>query len=158
MNWYKTSQDNQKTLVLMRGAPGSGKSFLAKQLSEGGQIFSTDDFWEINGQYQFNPSLLGHAHSWNLKRAIEAMQKGITPIIIDNTNVTARDMRPYAEAAIKYNYKVEMKEPNTPWKFDVDELVKRNTHNVPRASIERMISRWQPNLTMEDLLKKEEPR
>ena len=152
MNWYKTSQDKQKTLIILRGCPGSGKSFLAKQLSEGGAIFSTDDFWMVEGQYVFNPAMLGHAHAWNLKRATEAMARGITPIVIDNTNITAKDMRPYAQAAIKYGYKIEMKEPQTPWKFDVDELVKKNTHNVPRATIEKMIKRWQPNVTLQDLL------
>lgn len=157
MTWYKQAQDKQKTLYLMRGAPGSGKSTLAKQLGGGGLILSTDDFFVIEGQYLFNATMLGQAHNWNLQRATEAMAKGITPIVIDNTNTRAREMRPYAEAAIKYGYKIEIKEPETPWKLDIDELVKRNTHGVSRETIEKMVNRLQQNVTLEDVLREDKP-
>lgn len=152
MNWYKIAQENPKILFINRGLPGSGKSTLAKQLGQGGAVFSTDEFFMKEGRYVFNPSMLGTAHAWNLKRATEAMQKGITPIVIDNTNTTAKEIRPYAQAAAQYGYKVEMREPDTPWKFDVDELVKKNTHGVPRDAIERMLNRWQKDIKPEDLL------
>ncbi|KAL6083929.1 hypothetical protein STEG23_026590 [Scotinomys teguina] len=60
-------------------------------------IFSTDDFFfREDGAYEFNPDFLEEAHEWNQKRAKKAMQSGISPIIIDNTNLHAWEMKPYA--------------------------------------------------------------
>ncbi|EPQ16269.1 NEDD4-binding protein 2-like 1 [Myotis brandtii] len=60
-------------------------------------IFSTDDFFfREDGTYEFNPDFLEEAHEWNQKRARKAMRNGISPIIIDNTNLHAWEMKPYA--------------------------------------------------------------
>jgi NEDD4-binding protein 2 len=80
----------QKTLYILRGISGSGKSYLSKQIIKEhdgkGEIFSTDDYFMKDGKYVFDGKKLGIAHDWNQKRSFEAMKKGITPIIIDNTN------------------------------------------------------------------------
>lgn len=67
----KTTSYVGLVLVLLRGLPGSGKSFLARTLQEdnpGGVILSTDDYFYINGQYQFDVKYLGEAHEWNQNR------------------------------------------------------------------------------------------
>ncbi len=72
----------------MRGVPGSGKSTKAKKLAgQNGVVFSTDDFFIKNGQYVYDPKFIGENHEKNIKRAIEAMQKSINLIVIDNTNI-----------------------------------------------------------------------
>jgi adenylate kinase family enzyme len=44
----------------MRGLPGSGKSTKAKELAgEQGLVFSTDDFFMVNGKYIFDPKMIG---------------------------------------------------------------------------------------------------
>jgi len=153
--WYKSAQNSEKgrKLIICRGCPGSGKSTLAKQLAgETGQIFSTDEFFMKDGKYNFNSQLLGRAHNWNQARAEKAMQDGVTPIIIDNTNVKGRDARSYVENGLKYGYDIKFQEPDTPWKFDAEELAKRNQHGVPLESIERMIKNWEPDLTVDKII------
>ena len=85
MKIYHLAQD--KVLYIMRGISGSGKSTLAKQI--GGLILGSDEFWMVGGKYQFDESRIGEAHQWNQQRAEKAMQQGISPIIVDNTNVQA---------------------------------------------------------------------
>lgn len=34
----------------------------------GGVVLSTDEYFIQNGQYQFEPNLLGEAHEWNHQR------------------------------------------------------------------------------------------
>ncbi|KAG3293209.1 NEDD4-binding protein 2-like 1 isoform X3 [Ictidomys tridecemlineatus] len=135
----------RKHLYLLRGLPGSGKTTLARQLQHDfprALIFSTDDFFfREDGAYEFNPDFLEEAHEWNQKRARKAMRRGISPIIIDNTNLHAWEMKPYAVMALENNYEVIFREPDTRWKFNVQELARRNIHGVPREKIHRMKER-----------------
>ena len=159
MNWYKTAQPDpqKKVMFLMRGISGSGKSTRAKELGKGGAVFSTDDFFMVNGEYKYDPKQIGRAHDWNIGRVGYAAEKGISPIVVDNTNVEAWHMRPYADLAQQHGYKVEIIEPQTPWSFDAAELAKRNTHGVPLEVIQKMIDQWEPNLTVDDVLRSQGP-
>jgi predicted kinase len=140
--------DGGKILIIMRGFPGSGKSTLAQQLGKGGVVFSTDDyFMSPEGKYEFDPARLGQYHQANLERTREAMQQGISPVVVDNTNVNARAIRPYALLAQEFGYEMEFREPETPWKHDAEELARRNSHGVPKHSIEKMLRQWTPDLT-----------
>ncbi|KAM5340413.1 NEDD4-binding protein 2 isoform 2-T4 [Glossophaga mutica] len=133
-------------LVLLRGLPGSGKSFLARTLQEdnpSGIILSTDDYFYINGQYQFDVKYLGEAHEWNQNRAKEAFEKKLSPIIIDNTNLQAWEMKPYVALSQKHKYKVLFLEPDTWWKFRPMELARRNIHGLSKEKITRMLENYQ---------------
>ena len=93
----------------MRGVPGSGKSTKAKKLAgANGVIYSTDDFFMKNGEYVYDVKFIGENHEKNIKRTVEAMQKSLPLIIIDNTNVKMWEMKKYVEAADKYQYNVKI--------------------------------------------------
>lgn len=143
---------SDKKLYIMRGISGSGKSTLARSLAGRGQIFSTDDFFMKNGRYQFDRNKLGLYHSLNQKRAIDAMTRGVSPIVIDNTHTEAWEAKIYVMAGLKHGYDIEVVEPNTSWKFDAEELAKKNSHGVPLDAIKRMLDRWQPDITVDDIV------
>ncbi|GFX61188.1 NEDD4-binding protein 2-like 2 [Trichonephila clavipes] len=96
---------NHQVLIILRGLPGSGKSTLAKKLKFNGVICSTDDFFFQKGKYIFDFTKLDEAHHWNQNRAREAILNGITPVIIDNTNVETWEMSPYVSMAIDEEHK-----------------------------------------------------
>ncbi|KAM6402303.1 NEDD4-binding protein 2 isoform 2-T5 [Pluvialis apricaria] len=144
-----------QVLVLLRGVPGSGKSYLARTLLEdnpGGIILSTDDYFYKHGQYHYDPDCLGEAHDWNRKRAKEAFEMRISPIIIDNTNIQAWEMKPYVTLAQQFKYKVMFREPDTWWKFKPKELERRNIHGVSKERIKRMLERYERCLTVSSIL------
>ena len=94
-------------LTFMRGCPGSGKSTaaarLAAELSENCAIYSTDDFWLVDGEYKFDPTMLDEAHGWNQKRVRAALlENPARDIIIDNCNTKLAEMQPYLAFAEEF--------------------------------------------------------
>lgn len=104
------------------------------------------------GEYRFQREKLPEAHALCRADFDAAVAHGHTDIFVDNTNVTARECSHYVRAAVENGYSVEFIEPGTPWAFDLDELTRRNTHGVPREGIERMLARWEPDMTVEKAL------
>ncbi|XP_041980272.1 NEDD4-binding protein 2 isoform X2 [Aricia agestis] len=158
----KLHENGIRTLIILRGAAGSGKTHLARNIVDkiygclvpgywSLHIFSTDDYFMRGGRYNFNRVYLPEAHRWNQERAYAAMSKGISPIIIDNTNMEIWEMQPYVKVGVHNSYVLVMLEPNTPWAKKVGQLVKRNVHNVPTHSIINMLDRYEP-ATCESLL------
>ena len=146
-----------KQLILVRGLPGSGKSSLAKHLAgKSGEVFSTDDFFMVDGKYVFDPEKLHCNHMRNQNMVKISMEYGVSPIVVDNTNVTAKEMEPYLELAKRYGYRVSVQEPDTPWKNDPVELAKRNQHGVPQEIIEEMLHRWETFEPSEEMVKGQE--
>ncbi|XP_077197953.1 NEDD4-binding protein 2-like 2 [Paroedura picta] len=143
--------ESQKLLLILRGLPGSGKTTLSHILlgqRRDGIVFSTDDYFCQQGGWSYNVGQLGAAHDWNQKRAKQAMEQGRSPIIIDNTNTQAWEMKPYVEAALEKCYRVEFHEPDTWWKFDPEELEKRNKHGVSREKIMQMLERYEYQISI----------
>lgn len=150
-------------LILMRGVSGSGKSTLARKLSEqnpGAVIYSTDDFFMVNGEYRFDPKKLGQYHAENHRQADLAMAAGCPCVIIDNTNTAAWEMRPYVESAHAYGYAVEIHMPE-PVTFD--ELMARQAQRadqnkaLPAEVVQRMLNRFEHNVTVETILASKRP-
>lgn len=146
----------------MRGVSGSGKSTLAQKLSQelGGVIFSTDDFFMKDGKYFFDAKQIGQNHQKNKERTEQAMMRGVSPIIIDNTNTQAWEMKPYVIMAKKYEYKVEIRQPGDKDfpEVDFEEIMRRqeqrkdeNKFLLPEI-VKRMIERFQKNITLDDII------
>uniref|UniRef100_A0A8C6JMH6 Uncharacterized protein n=1 Tax=Melopsittacus undulatus TaxID=13146 RepID=A0A8C6JMH6_MELUD len=145
------SSCSQKLLLILRGLPGSGKTTLSHVLlgqSCNGIVFSTDDYFRQQDGYTYNAAQLGDAHNWNQMRAKQAMEQGKSPVIIDNTNTQAWEMKPYVEVALEKGYRVEFHEPDTWWKFDPEELEKRNKHGVTREKIAQMLERYENQISV----------
>lgn len=150
----------QKLLILLRGLPGSGKTTLSRILlgqSRDGIVFSTDDYFHHQDGYRYNVNQLGDAHDWNQNRAKQAIDQGRSPVIIDNTNTQAWEMKPYVEMAIGKGYRVEFHEPETWWKFDPEELEKRNKHGVSRKKIAQMLDRYEFQMSISIVMNSVDP-
>ncbi|XP_034146999.1 NEDD4-binding protein 2 [Esox lucius] len=144
-----------RVLVILRGAPGSGKTTLARAMLEQnphGVVLSTDDYFCRRGEYCYDPSVLGEAHEWNHSRAKEAMEASSSPVIIDNTNMQGWEMRPYIATALRLNYKVLFREPDTWWKNKPRELERRSKHGVSAEKIRRMIDRYERHVTIQSIM------
>jgi predicted kinase len=136
---------NCKKLIIIRGLPGSGKSTLAKNLAgKTGIVHSVDDFFLKDGVYKFEEDKLTEYHDLNLYVAVDSMEKGISPIIIDNTNLMSMWCISYVTEAKLHNYEVLVEETQVPWRFDVEELFRRNIHGVPKERLQTMKDIYEP--------------
>lgn len=175
MNWYrefkKSQMNNEKTVYILRGVSGTGKSTMSKELQQqfGVGTISADHFFTdpVTGRYNFDPSKIGEAHRQAQAEFAKAINSGQQIIIVDNTNTTFSEMKYYAKMAVDHGYKVEFKEPDwhpslkTPqgkWNADFIEQLqqsderKSQNKTLPRNVIDRMVNRYQYNPTIESVL------
>lgn len=168
-----------KKLIIMRGVPWSGKSYRAEELAgENGKIFSTDEYWHkmVNPEnpesYDFDKKLLRQAHQWNQLRFQNAVNFSEPLIIIDNTNISASECKVYVAYAKINDYEISIEEPTSPQWQEIKPLLlnkkqnavaikewavklaegSKETHNVPFYAIERMLFKWQNDLTVGQIM------
>ena len=132
-----------KSLYLLRGLPGAGKSTLAKKL--GDAHFEADMYFtNENGQYIFNGADIKKAHEWCQNEVQLAMILNHTTgenenIVVSNTFTQEWEMEPYYKLAESYGYRV----------FSLiaeNRHGGENLHNVPEDKIEVMRKRFEVKL------------
>ncbi|XP_066910344.1 uncharacterized protein [Clytia hemisphaerica] len=152
-----------KLLFLLRGLPGSGKTTKAMHLTnnaEMGVILAADDYFtNEQGVYTFDKSKIKHAHESCKQRAKSNMEKGVTPICIDNTNTQKYEMKPYVLMAERHGYKVNLVEPTTEWRFDAEICHQKSSknHSLRVEDVKKMKKRYQRNIKIEDIKNCENP-
>lgn len=140
-----------RVMVLMRGAPGSGKSFLSraivdKTLGNGdyrNHIFSADDYFIVNGVYKYQADRIDEAHRFNQSNVRAKARDGWSPIVVDNTNMRLWEMQAYVQIAADNGYYLEVLEPITHWRYNARSLSARNTHGVPEQKIKNMLANYE---------------
>jgi 2',3'-cyclic-nucleotide 3'-phosphodiesterase len=149
-----------RTVFIIRGVPGSGKSTVAKAIarsypgmfvgtnpdtgywSRDYVIHSTDDLCMVDGEYKFDNELAGERHEQNYQNFLGSLAKRVPCVIVDNTNVKVSQYAPYVEAAHDLAYTVVFVEMHHP---ALMVAVDRNTHGVPREVINQMMLDWEPS-------------
>ena len=168
-----------KIVYLMRGLPSCGKSYTARQLClDGGIICETDEYFHTQvgsdpTQYDYHNDLLPEARRWNLERFKQAVDAGVSPIVVDRGNGRNEESEMYARYAVNRGYQVELKEPESEWWQEIRVLLKykqvtreilyqwadrlsemsRQTHRVPASTIRHWMDHWKHDLTVRDILK-----
>jgi len=126
-----------KTLTLLRGLPGSGKTTFGFLMDD--FTISADDYFDIYHKGVFKPNEIGGAHGWCRDLVEARMQSGWTLITVANTFTQEWEMKPYIDMAEGYGY-------------NVHSLIVENrhgsssVHDVPEETIERMRDRFEVKL------------
>jgi predicted kinase len=128
----------EKSLFIVRGLPGSGKSTFASQISD---VYFEADQYFINqsGEYAFDASKIKDAHEWCRSKTESAMAWGKHKIAVSNTFTQDWEMKAYYDLAEKYEYQV----------FSIiveNRHGNKNLHGVPDDTLKRMKDRFQISL------------
>lgn len=107
-------------------------------------VFEADQYFtRRDGVYDFDPSRLNKAHKDCQLRADTFMrQNPNSDLAVANTFTEEWEAAFYLRRAKYFGFSTVVVEPATLWAWNIDELVKRNEHNVPRRAIERMAERY----------------
>lgn len=74
-------------LLLIRGAPGSGKSTMAKQFLDDGHFdvhYEADMYFMQDGEYKYDHTKISQAHHWCQAKVLEALLEN-KRVIVSNT-------------------------------------------------------------------------
>lgn len=146
--------NQQKTVFILRGLSGSGKSSYARRMERcftiesesrvNTIIVSADHLFETpGGEYAFDASRLGEAHAQCMARFLRAIRMGVQRIIVDNTNVRRWEYDNYVEIAGMLGYVVRIIE------FSCDDLatarrfMARSSHSMAEITYCDMLLRWE---------------
>lgn len=129
---------DKKIVYLLVGISGSGKTTRANVLLKqhpAGVICSIDPYMQDPERgYWFRMSKLTEAHKQCRKDFLKACMRGVTPIIVDNLNLSKDYREYYINKALAHGYVVYVEV------LDVTPEVaaKRNTHGVDLPTLKRM--------------------
>lgn len=121
-----------KTLTIIRGVPGSGKSVLAKCMGDhlNASIIEADQFFVLTGEYKFDSNKLASAHHWCRDRVRVALKNGRSNVVVSNTSLKQEYVQPYLDMAEEFGYNVQ-DIIVMPSKFE-------SVHGVPESSMNKM--------------------
>ena len=145
----------QKTVVINRAIPGSGKTTISRCIKETLEsrgitvsIHSTDDYFLTETRaYQFDLYKLAENHAKNLQSFQQAIDRRTDLVICDNTNLAPWEADPYATYARAHHYQIII------INYVPRELVKHlavqqvtnekmDAHNIPEKELVEMMKRY----------------
>jgi len=130
-----------KTVIILRGVSGSGKSTYIQENFPDAVVVSADKyFYNKEGEYKFDATKLGQAHGSCRARFESALKSKKALVVVDNTNTRLKEFKAYMDMARSYDYEVSVVRLDVP----LEALYGRNVHGVPDATVKAMYERMEP--------------
>ncbi|XP_068574815.1 2',3'-cyclic-nucleotide 3'-phosphodiesterase [Cebidichthys violaceus] len=136
----KDALRTSRTLVVLQGLPGSGKSFLARAIAEAYaghcSVFCADD----HGVKPENPELSTEGYRALDEAVVACCSAGTASsvLVVDDTNHTQDRLARLGEIAVQQRLVAVFLEPRTEWSRDPAQLTKRTGRGLQEAQLEAM--------------------
>ena len=122
-------------LVIVRGAPGSGKSTFAKNQFPNHKVFATDDFFMVDGVYKYDKTKVGENHQKCFDAVARCLASGQNAVVA-NTFTMQWEMQKYFNLCQQNGYNLRV--------YHMTNTGFQNKHGVPDDIVDRMKSQYQP--------------
>jgi hypothetical protein len=145
-----------KTLILVRGLSGSGKTDLADiivgDIDERASIAMDDYFYDDEGNFKFVPEELKTAHEWCLRGCEAHMKDGLEVVVVHNIFTRKWEVDPYLSIAKDNGYRVHIINLYDRGMNDY-ELSEQSDHNINPGLIQRQRKRWDKDVYRDKVMK-----
>ncbi len=144
----RLSSSQETTVVILRGVPGSGKSFLATNSIEYRNdpsqlaVCSADEYFIKDGVYKFVPELIPDAHEYCLQKFLRLVSNSKF-VIVDNTNSQLWEYQIYKYLCEILHICVHVLEIPCPTNFIASKFRSRNVHNIDSTAVKNTMQRWE---------------
>lgn len=140
--------NEEKSLILLRGLPGAGKSRLAKLLSENGKypVFSVDDYFTDSKTQEYNFDYKKIISRINTAKTVFEKKRNLEPLkfFSDNTFTLSWEMEPYFQIASEFGYTIFV--------VTVENYHNgKNVHSIDDESLKKMASKYKVRLLPESI-------
>lgn len=127
-----------KTVTIMRGPSGSGKSGFIKSNRKGAFVVSADHYFMKIGKYECDPTKLALAHASCFSNFARALSVEKPDVVVDNTNIHLWEMEKYILTAELAGYEVKVIAFKPFTIKDIKMCALRNSHGVPIEVVAKM--------------------
>jgi len=133
---------SQKSLILLRGLPGSGKTTLANLLSENKKYpaFSVDDYFtDANENYLFKFQENHLAYKLCEENTRKAMMENVEKIFLHNTFTIDWELETYFKLAEEFDYQIHV--------LTVENYhATKNVHDISDEQMKKMAEKFKVKL------------
>ena len=133
-----------KSVVILRGVPGSGKSSFVNLLRlchDDVVIHEIDDLHrDDHGKFLWDEKNAERLYALNFAKFVISCSESRKLIIFDAINIETKNFQCYVDIAEKYDYKVYVVCPSPP---TPEESSKNNTHHTSALQARDMYRRWE---------------
>lgn len=138
----------QMSAIVLQGLPGSGKSRWVRNHCPEAAVVSADLYFEekarrLGKSYKdvFDFAERQAAHHDCLRRFVALLGSEVETVVVDNTNLTAVEMSPYAQLALAFGR--ELRVVRIESGLSDEALAARNAHGVSLQALRAMRARLQ---------------
>lgn len=146
----RLTSSQETAVVILRGVPGSGKSFLATNSSEylsnpsEFAVCSADEYFIKDGTYTFVPELVPEAHAYCLQKFLKCVSNiEFKFVIVDNTNSQVWEYQIYSYLCEILHLDMHIVEIPCPTDFIAGKFQSRNAHNIDSTAVKNTVQRWE---------------
>jgi len=123
-----------RSVIIMRGIPGSGKTTFLRTRFSDYTVVSADHYRMKEGKYVFKPEDTPYCHNCCLMEFLSLLKEKHDKVAVDNTNTRVFEIAPYYRLAEAFGYDVRIVYlPCCPL-----QAAKRNVHDVPPETVMAM--------------------
>ncbi|XP_070957698.1 2',3'-cyclic-nucleotide 3'-phosphodiesterase-like [Oncorhynchus clarkii lewisi] len=136
----KATLRTSRTLIILRGLPGSGKSLLARAIADSYQGLCTVCCADDHGVKPESPEASADGYKAFDDAVVACCSVGTSSqvIVVDDTNHTHDRLARLGEVAEQHRLVAMFLEPRTEWSRDLPQLAKRTQRGLEEAQIQAM--------------------
>lgn len=135
-----------RTLILVRGLSGSGKTWLSDMIVGDSptrvMICADDYFINDKGDYQFDYTKIKEAHEWCISETRETLEEEHEIVCVHNNFTRKWEAEPYFKMAEELGYKVQVISLYDSGMNDKD-LAERSPHTISEKAIQKQRHQWE---------------